>query len=132
MLKLGGTNFFFKKKRFPASRNHFRFSCQRKQFFLLMETYFSMNALFREVKTDHFSYIFFQRLLPVKAFFSFSRKRIFERILHSCYFRRIFSLVQTICFIGEFFSTSGNPTDMSGNQSLKTELILAGGNWFAG
>ena len=31
-----------------------------------METYFSMNALFRAVETD---FLFFQRLLSVKAFF---------------------------------------------------------------
>ena len=48
-LKLGG---ILTEKYFPASGNHFRFFCQKKQFFRIVETYFSMNASFRIVETD--------------------------------------------------------------------------------
>ena len=49
-LKLGGTN--FNRKCFPASENHFRFFCQKKQFFRIAGTYFSTNASFRVVEID--------------------------------------------------------------------------------
>ena len=54
-----------KEKHVPVSGNHFlRFSAQKKQFFHIVEKYFSTNTLFRVVKTDflastnHFLYIF--------------------------------------------------------------------------
>ena len=51
MIEISG-NINFNKKCFPTSRNHFRFFCQKKQFFRIVETYFSANASFRVVETD--------------------------------------------------------------------------------
>ena len=65
LLKLGKP--ILKEKHFPASGNHFLwFSCQRKQFSRIVETYFTTNASFQIVRTDflastdHFLYIFFR------------------------------------------------------------------------
>ena len=60
-LKLEGINF-----NKIASGNHFRFFCQRKQFFCIVETYFSTNALFWVVETDFLAntnHIIFFRLV---------------------------------------------------------------------
>ena len=65
IMKLAGTN--FKRKTFPASGNHFLwFFCQQKQFFRIVETYFSANDSFRVVET-----IFFLRIWDTPATASF-------------------------------------------------------------
>ena len=63
-----------------------------KRIFWLMQTIF---------------YTFFQRLQPEKAFFV-QWKLIFERILHSGYWRSIFLSNRDRYFTCKFFSTSGN------------------------
>ena len=63
-----------KEKHFPNRKDLLWFSCQKKQFFRTVLTYFSMNASFLVVKMDflastcHFLYIF-SRVRPVKVFF---------------------------------------------------------------
>ena len=112
LLKLGGTN--FKRKTFFASGNHFLwFSCQRKQLFRIVETYFSTNVSFRVVETDflastnHCSYIVSDSPAG-ESFLSVYWKRIFEWILHSGYRRKIFLSNGDRYFTFKFFPTSGN------------------------
>ena len=40
------------EKYFSASGNNFQFFCQKKQFFRIAKTYFSMNVLFLVVETN--------------------------------------------------------------------------------
>ena len=107
-------NQFLIKKHFPASGKHFLwFYCQKKQFFRIEETYFSTNASFRVVETDflastnHFLYIFSETLTG-ESFFSVQWKLIFEQILHSGYWRRIFLSNGDRYFTWKFSSTSEN------------------------
>ena len=75
--------------------------------------------------TNHFLY-FFQRLLPGKAFFFQSSGNVFlnESFIPAIgeKFLKAISLPET------FFLLAETVTAMNGNQFLKTELILAGGN----
>ena len=126
LLKLGGTN--FKRK------NHFLwfFFHQKKQFFHIVETYFSWNASFRLVKTDF--------LARTNHFFSCRQKLFFlssgNVFLSESFIPPIgkgfFSLMETVTLPGSFFLLEETVTAMSGNQFLKTELILAGENWLSG
>ena len=114
LLKLGKT--VLEGKHFHASGNHFlRFSCQKKQYFYIMETYFLTNALFCVVETDFWLVqticdIVFQRLLPVKAllrlleklFWTNSSFWLLEKDFFSCGNRLLYY------FTRELFSTSGS------------------------
>ena len=127
-----------KEKHFPACGNHYLwFSFQKKQFFCIEKTYFSTNASFRAVETDflartnHFLYIF-QRLLPEKAFFLFSGNLSLSESVVPAIGEGFFSLMETVTLLESFFLLAEIVTAMNGNQFLKTELILAGGNWFSG
>ena len=107
LLKLGVTN--FKIKHFPASGNHFLwFSCQKKQFFGIMETYFSTNASFRRLgtyflaSTNQFLY-FFQRLLPERAFLLSSGNEFLNESFISAIGEEFFSLMDTITLLESFF-----------------------------
>ena len=108
LLKLGGTN--FKEKHF---QNHFLwFSCPKKQFFCIMETYFSTNASFSLVETNflgctnHFLYVFRDHcrgklfcLSTGNVFWMNPSFRLLEKDLFSSVARY---------FIWKFFSTSEN------------------------
>ena len=105
LLKLGKP--ILKEKHFPASGNHFLwFSCQRKQFSRIVETYFTTNASFRIVGTyfttnasfqivgtdflagtDHFLYIFFR-----------DRTYIFKDRTYSCWRKLILWPVENNLF----------------------------------
>ena len=93
--------------------------------------YFSTNASFRVVEKDflasknHFS-LFFQRLLSAKAFFLFSGNVFLNESIIPAIGEGFFSLMETVTLLESFFLLA--ETVMSGNQFLKTELILAGGN----
>ena len=102
-----------KEKPFPASGNYFLwFSCQKKQFFRIVETYFSTNTSFRVVETDflacanHFLY-FFRDSCRGKHFFCLVETylgtnpsfRLFEKDL---------SLMENVTLLERFFSTNGN------------------------
>ena len=107
-------NQFLIKKHFPASGKHFLwFYFQKKQFFCIEETYFSTNATFRVVETDflastnRFLYIFSETPTG-ESFFSVQWKLVFERILHSGYWRRIFLSNGDRYFTWKFSSTSEN------------------------
>ena len=77
----------FNEKHFPASENHFLFfSCQKKQFFRIVETYTPAG----------------------ENFFICLVERIFERILDSRYWGNIFLSNGDSYFSGKCFSTSGN------------------------
>ena len=73
LLKSRETN--FKRKTFSWKWKHFlQFSCQEKQIFRIVEMYFSTDSSFRVVEADFLAssnhcFIFFQKLLPIKAFF---------------------------------------------------------------
>ena len=136
LLKLGGTNF---KKHFPASRNHLLwFPCQTKQFLCIVETYFLINASFGVVETDflaNFSETFmaiFSETPAEKSLFSVYWKRFFEWIFHSGYWRRIFFSNGDCYFTWKLFTTSRNRLCYEWKTILRTELVLAGGNWFFG
>ena len=92
LLKLGKP--ILKEKHFPASGNHFLwFSCQRKQFSRIVETYFTTNASFQIVRTDflastdHFLYIFFR-----------DRTYIFKDRTYSCWRKLILWPVENNLF----------------------------------
>ena len=92
LLKLGKP--ILKEKHFPASGNHFLwFSCQRKQFSRIVETYFTTNASFQIVRTDflastdHFLYIFFR-----------DRTYIFKDRTYSCWRKLILWPVESNLF----------------------------------
>ena len=92
LLKLGKP--ILKEKHFPASGNHFLwFSCQRKQFSRIVETYFTTNASFQIVRTDflastdHFLYIFFR-----------DRTNIFKDRTYSCWRKLILWPVENNLF----------------------------------
>ena len=131
-------NQFQKKKHFPSSGNRFlRFSCQKKQFFRIEEMYFSTNASFRVVKTNFLAstnhlyiyiYFFFQRLLPEKAFFLSSGNLFLNESFILAIGEGFFSAMKTVTLLESFFLVVETITVMSGNQFLKTELILSGGN----
>ena len=120
-----------KEKHFSAGGNQFfLFSCQKKQFVLIAEMYILTNALFRVVEIDflvnpnHFLHISSET--SASDSFSVYWKRILERILHSGYWRRILSLMETVYSTWKFCSTSGNCHWYEWDQFLKTELIFAG------
>ena len=133
-------NQFQKKKHFPSIGNRFfRFSCQKKQFFCIEEMYFSTNASFRVVKTyflastNHlyiyiYIYFFFQRLLPEKDFFLSSGNLFLNESFILAIGEGFFSAMKTVTLLESFFLLVETITVMSGNQFLKTELILSGGN----
>ena len=92
LLKLGKP--ILKEKHFSASGNHFLwFSCQRKQFSRIVETYFTTNASFQIVRTDflastdHFLYIFFR-----------DRTYIFKDRTYSCWRKLILWPVENNLF----------------------------------
>ena len=103
-------------KHFPANGNHFLwFSCQKKQFFCIVETYFSINASFRVMKTDflastnHFLY-FFRNSCRGKLLFlssgTYSWKNPSFRL-----WRRIFLPNGDRYFTWKFFCNSENRDD---------------------
>ena len=74
---------------------------------------------------NHFLYIF---LLPEKAFFLSSRNLFLNESFIPAIGERYFSLMKTVTLLESFFLLAETVTAMTGNQFLKTELILAGGN----
>ena len=64
----------------------------------------------------------------------FSQDRIFDfnEIIHSDYWKRIFSLVKTVFFCSEFFFWVETIIDISGGQFLKEDYISTNENWFSG
>ena len=130
-MKLGGTN--FKEKHF---QNHFLwFSCQKKQFCCIIETYFSTNASFRLVETNfmactnHFLYVF--RDYCWRKFFFLSSGNVFvNEPFIPAIGEGFFSLVEHVTSFERFFLLVKTDV-MSEDQFLNTELILAGGNWFS-
>ena len=112
-MKLWGTN--FKGKNFPVSGNHFLwFSFQKKQLFCIAETYFLTNVSFWVVETDflaganHFLHIFFQRLLPGKAFFLSNGKVFLNKSLIPAIGEEFFFRNEDRYVTWKFFSTCGN------------------------
>ena len=77
---------------------------------------------------------FFQRLLLEEAFFLSSGKLFFNESFIPAIGEGFYSLMETINLLEKFFLRAESVTAMSGNQFLKTELILAdfvdGGNHF--
>ena len=74
--------------------------------------YFSMDSSFRVVEVDFLAsanhcFIFFSETPTNKSFF-LSSKKISLNEFHFDYWRKIFSLVETVYLTREFFSTSGN------------------------
>ena len=98
-----------------------------------MEKYFPTNTLFRVVETDflastnHFSY-FFRDSCWGKLFFK-SSGNVFLNELFIPAIRKVIFLsigMETVTLL--YFTLLLAETVMGGNQFLKTELILTGGN----
>ena len=70
--------------------------------------------------------------MPVKALFPSIGNVFFERILHSGSLKRISLEWKPSTLFGTLLLITETITDMSEKQFLKTELILASGNWFSG
>ena len=117
--------------------NHFLwFSCQKKQFFCIMEKYFSTNASFRLMETNflacsnNFLYVF-RDYCQRKLFFLSSGNVFVNEPFIPAIGEGFFSLVEHVTLFERVFLLS--KTDiMSWDQFLNTELILAGGNSFSG
>ena len=98
-----------------------------------MKTYFSTNASFRVAETDflasanHCLY-FFRDACRGKLFFLPSGNVFLNESFIPAIGEGFFSLIETVAFIESFFLLAETVTAMSGNQFLKTELILVGGN----
>ena len=75
---------------------------------------------------------FFQRLLPKKALFLSSGNLFLNESFIPAIGGRFSSLMEAVTLLESFFLLLETVTAMSGNQFLKTKLILAGGNWFPG
>ena len=89
-----------KEKSFPASANHLFNFIDRRSFSVWWK-YFSMNASLRTVETKHLAsrnHSLYIEARVSESFFSVQWKRIFDRIFHTDYCRRIFALVETIYF----------------------------------
>ena len=136
LLKLGRAD--FKRKTFSCQWKPFflKFLARRSNFFVSWNRIFirmllpgSGNVFFVQYKPF---FIFFQRLLRRKAFF-LSCGNVFS---NECFIlaigERFFCLMETVTLLESFFVLAETVTAMSGNQFLKTELILAGGNLFSG
>ena len=93
-------NQFLQKFVFLLVEIIFNLFCQKRQFFRILETYFSTNALFQVVEPN------FMASTNHKLFFR--HKLVFWRTLHFSYWRKIFSLVETAYFAWEFSPTSQN------------------------
>ena len=133
-MKLGEP--ILKERHLPAGRNHFLwFSCQKKQSFCIVKKYFLTNTSFRVVKTDflastnYFSY-FFRDSCGGKPFFKSSGNVFLNEPFIPAIRKGFFSLMETVTLLESFFLLV--ETVISGNQFLKTELILTGGNGFSG
>ena len=112
------------------------FSCQKKQFFCIMEKYFSTNASFRLMETNflacsnNFLYVF-RDYCQRKLFFLSSGNVFVNEPFIPAIGEGFFSLVEHVTLFERVFLLS--KTDiMSWDQFLNTELILAGGNSFSG
>ena len=130
-MKIRGTN--FKEKHF---QNHFLwFSCQKKQFFCIIETYFSTNASFRLMETNFLActnhFYMFLGTTAVESFFFGLVETYFWMKLSYRLLEKDFSLVEHVTLFERFFLLAKTDV-MSGDQFLNTKLILAGGNWFSG
>ena len=89
------------------------FSCQKKQFFRIVETYFSTklhSGLWKRIfwLVQTIFYIFSETPAGESFLFSVYWKGVFERIGRSGYWRRIFLFNIDHYFTWNFFSTSGN------------------------
>ena len=93
-----------------------------------METYFSTNASFRVVETDFLASTnhFFRDSCLGKLLFLSSGNVFLNESFIPAIGEGFFSLMETVTLLESFFLLA--ETVMSGNQFLKTELILAGGN----
>ena len=134
LLKLGGP--ILKDKHFPASGNHFLwFSCQEKQFFGIVETYFRRMLRCGQtfVYYKPFSPYIFQRLLQVKTFFRLVEAYFWMNASFRLLEKDFLSSGNPLPYTAVFFVLEEIVTDMSGNQFLKTDLAsLASENWFSG
>ena len=109
----------------------FKFSCQKKQIILIVETYFSTNASSRVLEADFLactnqSFIYFSETPASERFFPSSRNVFLNGSFIPAVGKGFFS-VETVYFEG-LFPISETVTDMSEKQFLKTELILMSGN----
>ena len=113
--------FFVRKNSFSVSRKcifqQMLHSGQWKRIFWLVQTIFC---------------IFFQRLLPEKGLFWSSGNLFLNKSFIPAIGEGYFSPMKTATLLERFFLLAEPVTLMSGNQFLKTELILAGGNWVYG
>ena len=96
-------------------------------------TYFLKNASFRVVKrifwlVQTIFSVFFQRLLPEKGFFLSSGNLFLNKSFIPGNGEGFLFLMETVTLLESFFLLAEIVTSMSGNQFLKTELILGGGN----
>lgn len=110
LLKLGGP--ILKDKHFPASGNRFLwFSCQEKQFFGIVETYFSTNASLRAdfcLLQTIFSIYFLLRLLQVKAFFRLVETYFWMNASFRLLEKGFLSSGNPLPYTAVFFCTRGN------------------------
>ena len=122
-LKLGGIN--FNGKIFSCQWKPFSIFSKKKQFFRIVETYFSRNAPFRIVETD---------------FLASANHKLFFRLVEIYFFKESFipAIGEGFSFywklstlLESYFLPAINVTDMSGNHFLKIDLILASGNSFS-
>ena len=72
--------------------------------------------------------MFIQRFLPEKGFFLSSGNLFLNKFLILAVGEGYFSLMKTVNLLESFFLQVETVAAMSGNQVLKTELILAGEN----
>ena len=91
-----------KEKPFSASENHLFNFIDRRSSFSVQWKYFLMNASLRTVETEYLAsrnhfYIFVDTCAS-ESFFFVQWKRIFDRIFHFDYCKKIFALVETIYF----------------------------------
>ena len=136
LLKFGEP--ILKEKHFHASENHFPwFSSKKNQFFRIAKTFFN-ECFIPSSETDflasrnHFLNIFLKRLLPEKAFFLSSGNLVLNEAFIVAIGEGFFPIMETVTLIESFFLQVETVTVISGNQFLKTEFTLAGGNWFSG
>ena len=78
-------------------------------------------------KTNHFLN-FFRDSCQGKLFFLSGGNLFLNESFIPAFEEGFFSLMETITLLESFFLQVETVTAMSGNQFLKTELILAGGN----
>ena len=113
------------EKYFPASGNHFRFFSKKKQFFRILETYFSTNAPFRIVETDFLGSANHKLLFHLVEMYFFNESFIPAIGEGFSFYWKLSTLLES------YFLPAINVTDMSGNHFLKIDLILASGNSFS-